>query len=543
MKKIFYFIVITIFIISCNNNVLKKDIISEENIDSLYIQIPNKKYSRFVNFQFAYIDNKPFFICQLHKKTHASNEVYFFCINTKKLVKTVSIHNKIASDALLMDFVYINKDSILFIYDKYNKDSTFILVDINSKIKKVYNMDNPYFNKTDTSLWVNQPFIHYDNKLFFTTSRKCSDIGTKESLKEKYPIIGYLDLVKDTVVFNNDLWYQNIIEGVYYPWQARILNYTISHKGTILISFANSNLIKEWNYKNNTINSYIVKGQLVDTILPEPDIYYGQQSATEPYNSYINYDNKRKIYSRRTFLPKTVYTDFKNIVVLFDTNFNYIGEGYNTYYMFSNKAYYNQNSEWSVYISDYTNSIKLVKRKYKFGKLNIEKIRAKMQYENQKVEQEKEAKFCSVLGNNYKYDGYTDDLMINYTKKIFNIQDSTFVLFVITDQDCHSCDDYTLQFMQVNCPVINSTKTCLLLAGSNIDYFNRLTNKYNLTGVNNFAIDTTGVYTNYLHHFSMNNPRLLLVRNNKVVSDTIYMPDDLEQMVMNYIDFFNFQTE
>ena len=147
------------------------------------------------------------------------------------------------------------------------------------------------------------------------------------------------------------------------------------------------------------------------------------------------------------------------------------------------------------------------------------------------------------MGNDFKYEGYSDELMLNYTKQMFNIQDSTSLsLFVITDNDCHSCDEYLLNFITTNIGVINATKTCLLLTGTNIKYFNRLRDEYNLEKVNNLAIDTTDIY-NDLHHFSDYNPRLLLVRENKVVSDTIYMPEDLEQMMIDYINFYSFETE
>jgi hypothetical protein len=36
---------------------------------------------------------------------------------------------------------------------------------------------------------------------------------------------------------------------------------------------------------------------------------------------------------------------------------------------------------------------------------------------------------------------------------------------------------------------------------------------------------------------------LVLVKNNKIVSDTIYMPQDLNNIMLDYIDFYKLDTE
>jgi len=539
MKKIILIYVILVFVVSCTNSIKDEYVtIQSEVKDSMYVPIPTT--GPVINTQFTEINGSNILVCQILKKSHYSDEIYFIDLKTKKNINTINLSEKLSSDAQLINFLYINNDSILLVYDKFKKDSTFILSDINGNIKKVYKTHNPYFNKIDSSLWVKSPFIFYDNKCFFTTSRICADIGTKEFSDEKYPIIGYLDLLKDTIVLNQELWYQNIREGLFYPWQVTILGYTISHRGTILISFANSSLLKEWNYKNNKINTFKVKSQIVDTILPEQEMFFGQQSKTQPYNGNVYYDKQNNIYVKDIWFPKNEYGEFRHISVFFDTTFSYIGES-NLFYDVNN---YNQQSNgWFNRVSEYNDSLKFIKTEYEFDKLDLNKILTKIDSAKQSVKNIKQEKFCSIMGGNYNFEGYSDKLMIDYTKKIFNIEDSaSFSLFVITGKDCPSCDDYVLNFINMNNAVINSTGACVLFAGSNVKYFKRLIEENNLTNIQHIAVDTTGIYTD-LHHFSQYNPRLLLVRENKVVSDTIYLPNDLEQMIMTYVGFYSFEVE
>ncbi|NMC99036.1 MAG: hypothetical protein GYA62_04880, partial [Bacteroidales bacterium] len=46
-----------------------------------------------------------------------------------------------------------------------------------------------------------------------------------------------------------------------------------------------------------------------------------------------------------------------------------------------------------------------------------------------------------------------------------------------------------------------------------------------------------------IHPFSENNPRLILVKDNKIISDTIYMPDKQVVLIESLLKFQGFDLE
>jgi hypothetical protein len=55
-------------------------------------------------------------------------------------------------------------------------------------------------------------------------------------------------------------------------------------------------------------------------------------------------------------------------------------------------------------------------------------------------------------------------------------------------------------------------------------------------------IDNSSIYLKF-HPFMMINPRLLLVTQNKVVYDEVFMPDELEKMIDKLLDYYHLSKE
>ncbi|GAB4278895.1 MAG: hypothetical protein Kow0068_02680 [Marinilabiliales bacterium] len=67
-------------------------------------------------------------------------------------------------------------------------------------------------------------------------------------------------------------------------------------------------------------------------------------------------------------------------------------------------------------------------------------------------------------------------------------------------------------------------------------------NEYALRINDNIKIDTSGIYPAF-NPYSIENPRLVLVNNNKIVHDTVYLPDNLEKIIFTLIDYYGFETK
>ncbi len=562
-----YITIITsiLILLGCSVEKNYKTIVSEMLYDSVYLPSVSNEYKEAYKSQAVLFKNRETIINLTYKYGNFNNELYFIDVKTKQNVNTLSIENKLSFNFALDYFEYINEDSILLYYKNYEStDSSIILVDYKSNIKKIYNMNSPYISnrnhnyRNDSTLDIDFWFgmvKRFKNKIFFQLYLSYpydGDYGTSKFVNKKYPIIAYLDIVKDTIIVNENIWYPNLKEGCYYPDQSKKIYFCFSGNGNPIIGFANTSTLLEWEVETGKIIKHQnFKSQLIDTILPEKEPYNVQYSNSEPYYSGIYYQKETDSYVRYINFPKGKYGNFKNIEIYADKNLNYTGESYNTNYIrdcidglnnsLSVWRFHHNTNSW--HYTEYPDSIKLVKIKYEFGKLDIAKIKTAMETEKQKVLNKENEAFCKIMGNDYKFEGYTHELMINYAKNMFNIKDSsTFSLFVINDGGCGSCNDFVLKFISTNKLAMEEISTYLLFSGNTSNYYKSKIKEYNLGDYSKLRLDTTIVYKK-MHPFFELNPRLVLVKNNKIVSDTIYMPQDLNNIMLDYIDFYKLDTE
>ena len=565
IQKTILFIAI-ILLISCSGQ--RKSITIDKIVitDSTYIPIPSKEYNKPGNCQIIEIDNKEITINQGYKYGSSNQELYIIDNATKQIINKISLENILDYNEYdLSHYHFINKDSIFLFYSKFSvMDSAIIMVNYNNEIKKVYPINNPYIStnkhkfindslKISILFWPNKP-IYTKDKIFFSFYLAYdADYGTEEFIKNKHPLIGYLDLKNDTIILNHDIWYPVSEEGAFYPFQSKIIEFCLSPNGNPIIGFANTTKLYKWDLENNKTKLLIsnLRSQLIDTIYPLKTPSDIGTDNEQPYYGHINFDKEKEMYFRYIEFPKEKYGNFKRITVFADKDFNYLGEAYNSYYKIGETYHVNNttSANWGMqhninnwFYSEYEDSIKLVKTKYSFKKLNIDVIKNAMLSEVKRVKETKQKEICKAVGS----DGIIKDInkktIVKYFKNTFNISDSTFSVFTITDEGCDGCNDNLLLFFKANKQVISKLKTHLLFAGTNLDYFNKKITDYNLSNLNNLRIDSSVVYKE-MHPFNNYNIRMTLVRDNKIVSDTVYMPNGLEKIMTRYIDFNNLKIE
>ena len=562
MKKIIQLLVILIISSSCNNTKIEQGfgVISKANYDSLYFPIQDSIYNIFAFGQVFKQADTAYFAAQFRNKNYKyENKITVYNINDTKTINEIYIEQQPINSSLRR-FNFVTKDSIIIFNTTYEMlDSCLSLIDFTGNVKKIYSVNNPFlttykhnFSNDSTLVSIQLNSINFsNNKVFFTTTLFYSRaFGTNEFIKNKYPLVGYFDLEKDTVILNHNIWFPNLKEGGYLENFAKDVKLNISENGNPIISFSYTPDIIEWDINNNTTLTHSFTSQIVGEI-PFLKESTNQYIIEHYFYGTVRYIDSLEIYVRDVFFPKKIYGKLHMLEVFANNKFEYIGEFSNSKYGNAINLKSNNGTAWETqYVgrhnwaySEYIDSLKLVKANYVFGKVNTDSLKSFMFAEKDSIVKQKQQKFCSIMGNDYKFESYSNNLMINYTKKLFNIEDTnSFSLFVITDNGCHTCDDYILSFINMNNSVINATKACVLLAGSNTKYFNKLISENNLLSIDNLVIDTTGIYKD-LHPFNVYNTRLVLVKDNKIVSDTIYMPNDLDKMVFNYINFYNFEME
>lgn len=274
------------------------------------------------------------------------NKLAFFNISTKALYHEIQL----MKDRPLHAFEYINKDSILLLYDnphnfdtlKYVdkfKDFTYLdslkfqLADYNGNIKKYYHFNCNKSNFIGTNYNIEQVLPPY-TFLFYKTIKRIGDIVfffpaqygnyNFDTIENNAPFIAYYNLKTEDFVFSKHKL-PNLKDKMYYPSSQDVLNFCISANGLPLLRFFYSSEIFEWDYKNDSLIKYCLKSKLIDTIPPISSPNNDVHSIVAGY-SQIYYDKDNELYYSFIYLSSNIFKKNYWSIIIADKNLNYINE-------------------------------------------------------------------------------------------------------------------------------------------------------------------------------------------------------------------------
>ncbi len=466
---------------------------------------------------------------------------------------------------MIHNFKFINNDSIWVNGEiKKGYDHPFELINKKGEIKRKINIKNYIhdYNFKDDYVKLNNrnsEFI-YENKLFFTLYYYLED--GKNAHYEKHPLIGYYDILKDKVVLNNDLYFPIIKDGIYYPvdnYMRYCPQFTVNDKkGDVIISFFYTPYYYVWNLASGSVKMYKAKSLLIDTIMPfnkpiskKDDEYRAYEMKLGGYFG-MNYLRGQDIFVRSLFLPEGDYGKNRYVHVFIDGNYNYLGEVSEPNKIFLNNEY--------IYFQEWNNDSLILVYNHSNGYIHVSLGNLIFKEENQKeytdsfkslvkkYKEQKQNEICQIVGTpkgeDYKY---KPEDILKYVSKQCDIKDTSFSLIILNEKGCSSCNNYYLEFLMINKNVLFSLSKPLYLLyvnqGSTVkDLKQYILKPYCLDQNKNVKTDTSLIYDNF-NPFSMNNPRLLLVKSNKVISDTVYTPDNLEKLIERLLDFYHLEKK
>ncbi len=455
-------------------------------------------------------------------------------------------------------FNFISKDSIwVFGEIKKGYNDPFEVIDVNGAIKKKIDIQN-YLTDESFKDYTNidgNNFI-YDNKLFFTLYYYLED--GKNIKYKKHPIIGYYDILKDKVVLNDELYFPYIKDGIYYPtndyYKRYCPQFTINEKKhEIIISFSYTPTYYVWNLDSNKVNTYhSAKTLLVDTIIPFKRLIKRDDPEFYPYTKTLgmyfgmHYLRGQDIYVRSITLPEKDYGPNNYVYIFVNGENEFIGEVKTTEIIKNNYFSFQEWSNDSLLLAYSSNGNKLTVYlgKLVFKQMNQNEYVNKFKISANQIKEKEQNKVCRIIGNKQNIE--KKDVLL-YLKEKHNINDSTFSAIIINKKGCYSCNDYILNnFLNINKQVFLSLEKDPLYLLYIDDDGNKSFIKNNILGdFINFEqrvkIDTTTLYEKFNPSNSFN-PRLILVRQNKILSDSVYMPDNLLNLVEELIEFYNFKT-
>ncbi|NSW45913.1 MAG: hypothetical protein HPY79_08890 [Bacteroidales bacterium] len=482
------------------------------------------------------------------------NLIYIYDLKTKNILRKIKLALKIEN------FQFNGNDSLWVFFHSsnyYNYDSALALINFNGEVLQYYGFYHPNIlsikknpslltNNINTSILDSVLFLYnngYLNKLLCKQKLFFTSINTLNGKKTKYnklPIAGYYDITNKKIVFNQDLFYPYINDSVFYPYNTSAEYYfvdgSINHRNNLLISFRYTPFVYEWDIKGHN-NSYKLASQFIDTI----NAYKSPISKSDkedPYYLGIYYAPNHQLYFRYAVLGD----DYNNqaLIIFADTNFNYKGEAiYAT--DFAIHGFY-QNMFYNATIENDSLHIKFFN--FEFTKMNKTLLKTQLDSIKRATKKLHEEQYCKIMGNKIKSENKTENDYFKYFRNI-GINDSSFALLIISSNACHSCNDYIAKNISINQSVffnIKKTPFYLTYVYKNEQEIKLFLNNYSLIDNNRILKQSQNIYK-YFNPFQENNPRLVLVKNNKIVSDTIYMPDNLNLLIERLLKFYNFDVE
>ncbi len=498
------------------------------------------------------VDGKPF----LFLRMYPFNTLYIYDLVIDSLVKEIKI-----SDISLIDIEYINNDNILlFGFSPKGNDSTLRVMNYDGNTQKVYPLIHANIASTQFPNKILRPLkkdmypstvVRVSDKIFI--SFRYPHYGIK-GYSTKYPIIGYYDVKKDSLIMNQKIWYPELNDNIYYKSEMYDAYLSLNHKGNIIISFPYTPTFYEWDYNTDKLDTHNVNSQFMepipysDTLFKNEREYYNWVFYNGLYSNMqsINISDSPKVYYRDILLSSIKHGEFKYLRAFYDENYTYLGES-----LIDIKEIHAQNYKGKHVVTTVENG-KIVVRftKQKFKPFNKKELKRKLEaIAHKKIENERKEKkeLCSIVGESTIKFEYQRDDIVKYLGKAHAIKDTSYAVLIVNKMGCGSCNDYILRFMKNNQGVLYNIKDrpfYMIYVDENStsqDVFQYLST-YMIFDKNHTKADISKLYSKF-HPFAMYNPRLVLVSNKKVFYDEVHLPDEMEQCARKIFDYYGIEFD
>ncbi len=397
------------------------------------------------------------------------------------------------------------------------------------------------------------PTAHFvfDNKIFISFSYPY--YGFK-GYQMKYPLVGYYDLLKDSLILNQNIWYPEIESNKYYSnYNFYKHSISLTEKGTINISFSHSPKIIEWDFKKNKITMHCVDTKFAfkipfsETIQKESSEYSNYNIENGLFIPELDYlvKNNLRINYREIFLPSRKYGDNVILRVFFDSQYNYMGE------MIINSDYYlnrYKNTYYSCVIKKGRLCLSFLEPTFKsFDENTLKRELDSLEKLEIEAKAKKKIELCEITGAKINLFLYQKNDILKYLQKSQQIQDTSFSIVILNKGGCGPCNDYVLQFIMHNQNVLfnDITKPMYMLyvdENGKIEDIEAYLNGYMLFDKNHVRMDVSSVFKSF-HPYADLNPRLVLVSQNNVIFDNNYMPREMDQFVEDILKFYELKFE
>jgi hypothetical protein len=528
IEKLLIFSTFIVLLIGCDSNKNNCDtcISSDSTLD-----ITKVKERKFINFKkimdFSIrlkVDDNMIYTQQvLNEDDHLvlihyfqNNKLIYTDIDKRKNIKEVPF-----PDGTISNLYRLNKDSLFLLYRPElrkgnNNDSILLLMDEKGKTHTFFNYDDANVisprNKNlqkDSVMYLHQsfyePLVYENNKLFLTFIRQTNCgycLGGKDFFKIRLPHVGYVDLQKNKFIGLPKITYPYLNESSYFSSGYDPIHIiSLQNNKEVLISFEYTPLIYKYNYLTDSIieikgfKSAFKDSIYASSVKPETSI------KVQGYSYYkIVYDKKNKRYIRYFSFP---FKTHLSSLIFADSSLNVTAEGIEP----KGYGFIASISKDTLLFYNYTKSLNSHDSLY-FSLFTIDE----------------EAGLTQTVVLDYKkMDCKTYDIK-EYIKNTIKTDEDNFATVIIPiDISCPGCVMETLRFFSNNIKKISGIPVYLIISTEKEKRTVEMLHNNNLDNQpKTVHIDLSSAYYNYHPENKGFNPRLILVENNKVISDKIY---------------------
>lgn len=442
----------------------------------------------------------------------------------------------------LYNFDYINKDSILLFYENdYSKETQVK----ESEQKFFFDNENiqlsDYFGNTKICaykfneelfpdikskseiipFWVaaTERLTSVGSDFFFpTSSYEYNTLGKDKESSKKYPVFCHYDLKTSEIKVSKSVEYPYTGNLICYDTRFPKIHSCVSANGFPLIRFFYWPEVYEWDYKNDIVKKYKLKSQIFDTIYPLPTVNSAPESLCAMFYD-ISYDPYNEKYYSDLLINDYFTNEIVRTTIIADKNFKYLSEtiglGLGSMPIFTEKYiidYFYRND--SIILS-----YKILKKTDKPLKPYIDSVKTKIN--KNRIKREK-------VYNDFKKQYNNKLISILDYYKVRNNESDYVLLTVYEGNGCPPCKQSLKKLISQNNDIFADLPFFLILSGSQMEVEN---GRYETFENLKFVQDTLAIaeHLGYIEgKYNMLNPRLTIVKDNKVVLDTIYDAFHLE---------------
>lgn len=521
---------------SCNKKISYKTIDKVLISDSIYVD-KQTNFSSARAIDFLYEQDMPLLATILSNSYYCDSAITVYNIKSNTIAYRIPLPFTNMKGIVNPMFIKaFNSDSILIVYDSNHigYDSSIVIINKKGKIIKNFKVQSDYIktsenNNPHVSLFpmINTNDVFKNNKICFTLRQYSRDT--------LLPIAGYYDLKKEKFVVCENLKLKMKNENCYNSF---------IDTNIICISPLKSDSIYLWNITNNSISTIEFKSKLVDNAQIKRVIPFFNNEKESIIYLDVNKYYALNYYTRFVILPENVFGNNIAIQILYDNEFNYIGEvlinNNDTKLSLKNSLSDKENiwNQYKIILSENENKIKIAKIDYIFKYLDLINTKKSLNDSLLHYVKLKNKEFNCFLGNNKNLSQYSVDNLFKYIRNKLIIKDTSFSIFFLRLDGCYHCNDYIYDFFnKFRYLLSNKYNTYITIYNPNSS--DNLTYK-NFRSLNSEHVLFDNAVYPVVHPYKFNNPRLLIVDKNKIILDTIYMPDDMNKMLENYLKYNHF---